>query len=114
MTDDSQIIVPPSFLVLYTVARNQKLSISREELNTRYEFCEDLATMLVDTAQQKMWDLGLPEADVLERLFLGLLAEGTPVTLPEARWVLCRLAELLGWPQPTFESPPGEPQANWG
>ena len=44
--------------------------------------------------------LGTTEQDVLQRLHQGLLVDGTLVTADEAQWVLRRLAELLGWPQP--------------
>jgi len=41
---------------------------------------------------------------VLDRVHRGLLVEGSVVAESEAGWVICRLAELLGWPIPTWAS----------
>ena len=54
--------------------------------------------MLVDHAQTKLFELGVTEQDVLERVHRGLCAPGSVVSADEARWVIRRLAELLGWP----------------
>jgi len=48
--------------------------------------------------------LGVTEDDVLERVHRGLLtgeaAGDAVVSADEAWWVVHRLAELLGWPDP--------------
>ncbi len=100
MSQDSQFIVPPSFTALFVPAGRSKPVETREHITARYEFCEDLAQMLTEPASIKKWELGVTEADVLERMNLGLTGEGAVVEAAEARWVLRRLAELLEWPDP--------------
>lgn len=105
MSDDSQIVVPPSFVALYVPPGRLKPTLPREQIAERHELCEDLAQMLTETAQLKRFELGITEDDVLVRLHAGLGAGGV-VSADEARWVTCRLAELLDWPQPVFDEPP--------
>ena len=100
MSDEYQIEIPQSFLALYTDARRQRLSAPWHEVAQRYELCEDLAQLLTTTAKDMEFSLGIAESDVLSRVYLGLLGEGAVVTPPEAQWVVCRLAELLGWALP--------------
>lgn len=100
MSEDSQILVPPSFIALFVPPGGMKPRESRAHISARYEFCEDLAQMLTETASTKLFELGVTEDDVLARIERGLLAEGGPVDAAEARWVVTRLAELLGWPAP--------------
>jgi hypothetical protein len=97
MSDESQVVVPASFIALYVEPGRIKPSAPREAIAERYEFCEDLATMLMDHAQTKLWDLGITERDVLERTHQGLAGEASSVSPAEAEWVIRRLAELLGW-----------------
>ena len=97
MSDESQAVLPASFIALYLAPGRTKPNAPREEIAQRYEFCEDLATLLVDPAQTKLWELGVTERDVLERTHAGLLTEPSNVTPAEAEWVLRRLAELLDW-----------------
>lgn len=97
MSDDNQINIPPSFTALFVMPGRIKPSASREHIVERYDLCEDLATMLTETASDTKWALQVTEDDVLERIQLGLLAEGSGVDANEARWVMTRLAELLGW-----------------
>ncbi len=104
--DDSQIEVPASFSEAYATPSG-RLSVSRAELQERYELCEDLAQMLTDKAAEMLHRLGVTEADVLERIQRGLDGEGSPVLPNESRWVVRRLAELSGWedPGPDMEPP---------
>lgn len=97
MSDENQVVVPPSFIALYVEPGRIKAKASREEIAARYEFCEDLSTMLVDHAQTKLWELGVTEADVLSRVHAGLATDSSGVSLVEAEWVIRRLAELLEW-----------------
>jgi hypothetical protein len=109
MSDESQIEVPPSFIALFVPPGRIKPTASREHICQRYELCEDLAMMFVDTAQTKLWELGISEADVLERIHAGLQAGAGGVETNEAQWVICRLAELLGWEAgalPGFDAKP--------
>ena len=107
MSEESQILVPPSFVALYLAPGRTRPSAPRTEVAARHEFCEDLATMLTEHAANKLWELGVTEADVLERMHRGLLGDAAPVSAAEARWVIRRLAELLGWDAPTFDADPG-------
>ncbi len=108
MSDDSQISLPPSFIALFLppggAARGAKPQASRQHMAERYELCEDLAQMLTDTASTKLFELGIRESDVLARIEAGLLAGAGAapalVDAAEARWIVTRLAELLGWPLP--------------
>ena len=45
--DDNQIIVPPSFIALFSDAR-QRLREPAAQVRQRYELCEDLACQLVE------------------------------------------------------------------
>ena len=97
MSDDSQILVPESFVALYVPRGRLRPTASRQEIAERYEFCEDLAHMLEDQAKAVLFDLGISEDDVLERIRAGLRGGAAGVTEPQAWWVTRRLAELLGW-----------------
>ena len=96
MSDESQIEIPPSFVALYVPPGRIKPTLPRTELTQRYELCEDMAQMLVDTARTLEFSLGITQADVLQRVAQGLQGEGAVVSEAEAGWVITRLAELLG------------------
>jgi hypothetical protein len=100
VSEQNQIVVPPSFIALFVPPGRTKPTLPRDEIAARHDFCEDLATMLVDHATARRWELGVTEADVLERIHRGLVAEGAPVSSAEAWWVVQRLAEMLDWPAP--------------
>jgi len=97
MTDDYQILIPPSFTNLYADAAG-RLTVKLQTLRERYDLCEDMAAQLVDFARGVHHDLGVAEDEVLARCRRGLLAPPPQVSPREARWVERRLAELLGWP----------------
>jgi hypothetical protein len=97
MSDENQIVVPPSFVALFVEPGRVKPSASRQHILARYEFCEDLATMLMDHAKSQLWALCVAEEDVLERIHRGLISDGAGVETVEATWVTRRLAELLDW-----------------
>jgi hypothetical protein len=100
MTDEYQIEIPQSFLTLFVEPGRQKLNASREHIAQRYELCEDMANLLTETAGNMQFSLGIAENDVLKRIHCGLTGEAAVVTEVEARWVLCRVAELMGWALP--------------
>lgn len=97
MYDDNQINIPPSFMALFVDPGRSKLNASHDETAARYELCEDLASMLSETANNMMFSLGISEQDVIERCRLGLVGEQVVVTKPEADWVIRRLIELMSW-----------------
>jgi hypothetical protein len=65
--DDSQILVPESFTALFVPPGCLRPTETREHIAQRYELCEDMAQMLTETAQTKLLELGITEADVLKR-----------------------------------------------
>jgi hypothetical protein len=97
MSDSSQIVVPPSFVALFVPPGRIKPTAPHAHILARYELCEDLATMLTETARTMLWQLSITEADVLERMRRGLAGDEAVVDAAEAAWVLRRLAELLDW-----------------
>lgn len=108
MASGSAIPVPPSFVALHLKPGRSKPLASWEEISERHEFCDDLAQMLMDRARHTQWDLGIDEEAVLQGMRRALTAAEQPVvSMPEAQWVVCRLAELLGWPMPEPEPSPG-------
>lgn len=97
MNDDNQILVPDSFVALYTKPGSHRLTEPVAVVRARYELCEDLAQLLTDQASAQLHALGVTEQDVLERIHQGLAGTESPVSAAEAQWVVLRLAELLGW-----------------
>lgn len=97
MSEDNQIVVPPSFIELFIEPGRIKPNAAREHIAARYEVCEDLASLLTEHAQTVKWQLGIAERDVLERMHAGLLDPSSGVSEVEAQWVTRRLAELLEW-----------------
>ncbi len=100
---DNQILVPPSFLAVYSDTRG-RLQATHAELCARYELCEDLATTLVEQAQNLFHVQAPSENEILRRFYAGLAGEGSGVLPAEAAWVVQRLAELLAWPCPMLGS----------
>lgn len=98
--EEYQIEIPQSFMALFVDPGRQKPNASREVVAQRYELCEDMATMLMETAKDMFLSLGITEYDVLVQCLRGLTGAEAVVTEPEAGWVIRRLAELLEWPPP--------------
>ena len=97
MSDESQLRVPASFIALFIPEGRAKPTASQQEITDRHEICEDLATALTDKARTVLWELGVTEEDVLERIHRVLCEPGSAVSPQEALWVTRRLAELLEW-----------------
>lgn len=109
MSDDNQLYLPESFTALYVPPGKIKPSLGLPEMAQRYELCEDLANLLTEKAANMQFTLGITEELVLTQCELGLLAEPAVVSPKEARWVVCRLAELLNWPMAQLlQTPPSE------
>jgi len=100
MNDENQSLIPRSFIELYLPPGRMRPIEPRDVIAARYDLCEDMAQLLTEHARATLFDLGVTEQLVLDRVHRGLLADGSVVSKEEARWVACRLAELLGWPQP--------------
>jgi len=107
MSEASQIHIPPSFMALHVPPGKVKPLIGQREMAARHELCEDMAQLLTEQAANQQFQLGITEALALERCLQGLLATPEVLSQAEARWVVCRLAELLHWPLPDWaENPP--------
>lgn len=106
MSPENQILVPPSFTELFLLPGSRRLREPAQQVAARYELCEDMAQMLTEQAAALRFDLGVTETDVLDRIRAGLLATPAVFEPPEAGWIVCRLAELLGWPMPTGMAAP--------
>ncbi|RZI64853.1 MAG: hypothetical protein EOP80_20795 [Variovorax sp.] len=104
MDDDNQIHVPPSFTAVYSDTR-QRLTEKPAVVRTRYELCEDLAGHLVEHAQTLYHVQAPSEAEILTRIHTGLCTAESGVSVPEATWIVTRLAELLTWPCPELLAP---------
>ena len=100
MYEENQSFVPESFMSLYLDKGRVKPRLTRTDLSARYELCEDMANMLIDTASSQQFQLGITEDDALERCWRGLLMTTATASPEESFWVVCRLAELLSWPIP--------------
>jgi hypothetical protein len=105
MSDENQILIPPSFFAVYTDAR-QRLSEPIGVVRERYEICEDLASHLVGHAQIQHHTEVPVESEILRRIHAGLTTPESGVSAAEAGWIVQRLAELLGWqgPEPAPEA----------
>lgn len=106
MHDDSQLILPPSFVALFVPPGQVRPRLTLHELVKRYEICEDLAQALTEQARNLQHRLGITEDLVLAQCLQGLSGEDSVLHVCEAHWVICRLAELLDWPLPPVAPPP--------
>ena len=102
MDEGNQILIPPSFAALYVPPGKLKPPLGAREMAQRYELCEDIAQLLTEQAANQQFQLGITEELALERCLQGLLATPEVVTENEARWTVCRLAELLHWQLPDW------------
>ena len=100
MSEDNQIDIPPSFTALYADRSGQRLRAPITQVRQRYEACEDLALALTEHARILAHVEVPSEDEVLQRIHAGLRSPDAGVTQDEARWVVLRLAELLGWQLP--------------
>ncbi len=100
MHDENQSPIPASFIALFVPRGRERPTATRAAIAARYDLCEDMAQMLTEHARTTLFALSITEALVLDRIHQGLLADGSVVSAHEARWVTCRLAELLDWPMP--------------
>jgi hypothetical protein len=97
MDHDHQIFIPDSFIALHATPGGRP-TLPRNELIACYELCEDMANALVEHCQAIHFRDGVDETEVLRRCLQGLLVEPAVLTPAQARWVVMRTAELLGWP----------------
>jgi hypothetical protein len=98
VTDSGAPPLPEAFVALFVLPGRQRPTASRAHIAERHELCEDLAQMLTETARQRLWELGITEDLVLERIHAGLPETGLALTPAEAWWVTRRsqLAARVG------------------
>lgn len=106
MSDERQIFIPESFINLFRASRHGRLNAARGHIEERYEWCEDLAQMLLEPSKETFWAQSLDELTVLERTLFGLRSSESTLNDAECLWVVRRLCELLEWPP---EACPGNP-----
>ena len=111
MSPENQLLIPERFSALYIPPGRHKPSLPWAELAQRHELCEDLAQMLTEQAANQFATHRLEASQILERCLAGLHASPELVSDVEARWVICRLAELLQWPQPEWAQDLGAPHS---
>jgi hypothetical protein len=63
-----------------------------------------MACTLTEHAQTMAFKENFSEPEVLVRCHKGLLDAASDFNEKEAQWVICRLAELLGWEPPNFDA----------
>lgn len=102
MPTENQIEIPQSFIELFVDRGRLKPGATLEVVASRYELCEDMASMLTDHAQTLLFNLGVSKEDVLTRCRQGLMADASVFTEKESGWVIRRLSELLGWTPPAL------------
>ncbi len=100
MPIDNQIEPPQSFMAMYITPGRDRPNAPQEVVLSRYEQCEDMACALVEHAQTLAFKDNFTESEVLTRCYQGLLDDASDFNENEARWVIYRLAELLGWEPP--------------
>ena len=97
--EHNQTLVPESFLALHS--RHGRALGSRAEIEARHELCEDVALHAAAFLAARHHD-GDDTGAALQRCHGGLRAEAGAFSAAEAAWVVRRVAELQGWPQPAW------------
>jgi len=103
MSEGNQLFIPATFLTLYMAPGAYKPSASQAHIAAHYELCEDLAQMLTGTASELQLRSDADSAQVLQRCLDGLCGPEAIIDEGQARWVVCRLAELMQWPAPAWQ-----------
>jgi hypothetical protein len=80
------------------------------EIASRWDVCEDLAFQLQGKALESKSGKRshMTESDILEQYLPRLIATGW-TSEAEARWIIRRMAEMLGWPVPSAALEPQTP-----
>lgn len=65
-------------------------------LEDRHDLCEDLSQMLAEQVKDKVWQLGITQADALGKIERGLQSLDLDMTDAECGWVMTRVQEILG------------------
>lgn len=106
--EEYQISLPASFQSLYADVRG-RLQSPLAHVRARYEWCEDLAQLLVESMRMQPQDGWQDQQHLLQHCREGLGDGGTAgaatQSAGEADWIVQRLAELLGWSSPQPSKP---------
>jgi hypothetical protein len=95
MYDHNQRLVPDAFLAIHV--KNERLTLTREQLEQRYELSEDLALHIAARLAGVPAEDEALQSKVLKATLSGLLEAPAQVSEPEARWIVHRVIELCGW-----------------
>lgn len=95
----NQLFIADTFKALYADSRGRP-TISREEMQTRQELCEDLAQSLSEVCLGLRFRADAGTSEAIVRCHEGLLTPPSSLPATEARWVAIRIAELLQWDVP--------------
>jgi len=95
MYDHNQRLVPDAFVAIHV--RNERLILTREELEYRYELSEDLALHIAARLDTVSSDDKQLQSSVLKATLDGLLEAPAQVSELEARWIVCHVMEIRGW-----------------
>ncbi len=104
MPIDNQIEPPQSFMAMYITPGQTRPNAPQDVVLARYEQCEGMACVLTEHAPTLAFKENFTESEVLVRCHQGLLDNASDFNENEARWVIQRLAELLGWEPPSFDA----------
>ncbi len=99
MYDHNQTFVPDSFLALHS--SHGRPLLPREEMEARHDLCEDTALHAAALLAAHVQDPA-DCADALRHCHDGLCATLGAFSAAESAWVVQRVAELQGWPQPAW------------
>ena len=99
MYDHNQTLVPESFLALHS--RHGRPLLGREEMEARFEICEDVALHAAAFLAARNVP-GDESSDALQRCHDGLRSDPCAFSPAEAAWVTGRVAELQEWPRPAW------------
>lgn len=94
MYKDSQLYIPASFIALFIDPGQTKPHTPLADIAQRYDWCEDMAQLLVNTTQTQTHRLGITASDVIATVRRNLHQSET-FTPAEADWIVLRLDELL-------------------
>lgn len=94
-------------MAMYITPGRDRPNAPQETVLARYEQCEDIACYLAEQAQTLAFKENLSESEVLIRCRQGLNTDDSDFSEKEGKWVICRLAELLGWESPIFDDDRG-------
>lgn len=84
-------------MAMYVTPGRNRPNAPEEVVLARYEQCEDMACLLTEHARTLAFKENFSESEVLARCHKGLGDDAADFDEKEAEWVICRLAELLGW-----------------